>query len=51
MKRGKDTADIDANIDEDSGSDITDTDKELEDESLKSSFYIKKRPHKRSLYC
>lgn len=43
MKRGKDTADIDANI--------ADTDAELEDESLKSSFYIKKRPHKRSLYC
>lgn len=48
MKRDEDTADIDANIDEDSGSDITDADKELEDESLKSSFYIKKRPLMRS---
>ena len=37
--------------DADRGSDIADTDAELEDESLKSSFYIKKRPHKRSLYC
>ena len=41
---------------EDRGSDIADTadidaDKELEDKSLKSSFYIKKRPHKRSLHC
>lgn len=47
MKRD---ADRGSNIDEDRGSDI-DADKELEDESLKSSFYIKKRPHKRSLYC
>lgn len=51
MKRDEDTAYRGSNIDEDRGSDITDTDKELEDESLKSSFYIKKRPHKRSLYC
>ena len=61
MKRDADTADrgsnianiadTDSNIDEDSGSDITDADKELEDESLKSSFYIKKRPLMRSLYC
>lgn len=42
MKRDEDTADR--------GSDI-DAYKELEDESLKSSFYIKKRPHMRSLYC
>lgn len=41
MKRDADTADRGSDIDED---------KELEDESLKSSFYIKKRPHKRSLY-
>lgn len=33
MKRDEDTADTDSNIDED---------KELEDESLKSFFYIKK---------
>lgn len=42
MKRDEDTADTDSNID---------ADKELEDESLKSSFYIKKRPLMRSLYC
>lgn len=59
MKRGFDTADRGSDIDEDRcsdidadrGSDITDADKELEDESLKSSFYIKKRPLMRSLYC
>ena len=51
MKRGSDTADRGSNIadiDEDRDSDI---DAELEDESLKSSFYIKKRPLMRSLYC
>ena len=39
MKRGKDTAYRGSDIDEDRGSDITDTDeyKELKDESLKSS--------------
>lgn len=48
MKRDEDRG---SDINEDRCSDITDTDKELEDESLKSSFYIKKRPLMRSLYC
>ena len=42
MKRGKDTADRGSNIDAYSGSD-TDEYKKLEDESLKSSFYIIKK--------
>lgn len=40
MKRDEDIADRGSDIDEDRGSDIANTDKELEDESLKSSFYI-----------
>lgn len=39
MKRGFDTADRGSDIDEDRCSNI-DADKELEDKSLKSSFYI-----------